>query len=59
LIKNLLDYNNDADNTVMNKLDKQIQFIREIDKLKSISRRSYILTKTRKENSAEHSWHIL
>ena len=37
---------------------KQIEFIKEIDKLKQIYRQSYILGKNRKENDAEHSWHI-
>ena len=40
------------------RLLKQIEFIREIDKLKNIKRRSYITDKSRKENDAEHSWHI-
>ena len=42
----------------MNKqLTQQINFMREIDKLKSVARFSYLLTKERRENSAEHSWH--
>ena len=40
------------------RLLKQINFIREIDRLKNIKRRSYITDKSRKENDAEHSWHI-
>lgn len=40
------------------RLHQQIQFILEIDKLKSILRRSYLLNKERHENSAEHSWHL-
>ena len=40
------------------RLLKQIDFIREIDNLKNIKRRSYITDKSRKENDAEHSWHI-
>lgn len=42
----------------MDRLLQQIQFIKEIDKLKEISRRSYLLSENRPENSAEHSWHI-
>jgi putative hydrolase of HD superfamily len=38
--------------------DQQIQFILEIDKLKSVIRQSYLLDGTRRENSAEHSWHV-
>ena len=39
-------------------LDRQIAFILEIDKLKSVLRRSYLLNEARRENSAEHSWHL-
>ncbi len=41
------------------RLKQQIRFISEIDKLKTINRRSYILGGERLENTAEHSWHIL
>ena len=40
------------------RLNKQMDFIREIDKLKNIKRRSFITDKSRNENDAEHSWHI-
>ena len=40
------------------RLDRQIAFILEIDRLKSVLRRSYLLSETRHENSAEHSWHL-
>ncbi len=40
------------------RLNRQIAFILEIDKLKSVLRRSYLLNETRHENSAEHSWHL-
>ena len=40
------------------RLERQIAFILEIDKLKSILRRSYLLNEPRRENSAEHSWHL-
>jgi putative hydrolase of HD superfamily len=33
-------------------------FLMELDKLKSVMRRSYIFDQTRNENSAEHSWHL-
>ncbi|CAN5461966.1 HD domain-containing protein [soil metagenome] len=42
----------------INRLDQQIQFILEIDKLKSILRRTSLINEARRENSAEHSWHI-
>lgn len=40
------------------RLVQQIAFIMELDKLKSILRRSYVTHADRRENSAEHSWHI-
>ncbi|GBG55805.1 hydrolase [Sporomusaceae bacterium FL31] len=42
----------------MNRLDQQIAFIVEIDKLKHIYRQSYITGGTRNETDAEHSWHM-
>lgn len=39
-------------------LDKQLGFLREIDRLKSVLRQSPLLDGSRKENSAEHSWHL-
>ncbi|QVQ25381.1 HD domain-containing protein [Achromobacter deleyi] len=41
-----------------NTLEKQLSFLREIDRLKSVVRQSPLLDKSRKENSAEHSWHL-
>jgi putative hydrolase of HD superfamily len=40
------------------RLAHQIRFIVEIDKLKTISRRTYLMNAERFENSAEHSWHL-
>lgn len=40
------------------RLRKQIQFILEIDKLKKIVRQTLLTDQSRKENDAEHSWHI-
>lgn len=40
------------------RLARQLQFILEIDKLKAILRRSLLLDSHRRENSAEHSWHL-
>lgn len=37
---------------------RQLDFIREVDKLKHIVRRSYITDGSRRENDAEHTWHI-
>lgn len=40
------------------RLARQIQFLLEIDGLKQVLRRSLILGSARRENSAEHSWHL-
>lgn len=40
------------------RLAQQIAFIREADKLKGVLRRSYLFEEDRRENSAEHSWHV-
>lgn len=37
---------------------KQIEFIKEIDKLKYIQRRTRLFNSDRNENDAEHSWHL-
>ncbi len=40
------------------RLRRQLDFILEIDKLKLVLRRSRLLQDDRRENSAEHSWHV-
>jgi putative hydrolase of HD superfamily len=40
------------------RLQRQIAFIVEVDKLKEVLRQTLTTDKTRQENSAEHSWHI-
>ncbi len=40
------------------RLDRQIAFLLEIDGLKEVVRRTYLLSGSRRENSAEHSWHL-
>ena len=42
----------------MERLKKQIEFLMEVDKLKQITRQSYLTDGSRKENDAEHSWHL-
>ncbi|BAN49166.1 HD family hydrolase [Metapseudomonas resinovorans] len=37
---------------------QQLAFLVELDKLKSIMRQSPLIDQSRKENSAEHSWHL-
>ena len=40
------------------RLEKQIRFIVEADKVKNIFRQTYLADGKRKENDAEHSWHL-
>lgn len=40
------------------RLEKQINFIREMDKEKFIGRQTYLSDGQRKENDAEHAWHL-
>ena len=42
----------------MERLKKQIEFIFEVDKLKRILRQSILTDGKKRENDAEHSWHI-
>ena len=42
----------------MTRLEQQIEFIVEIDKLKEITRQTYVSAGDRKENDAEHAWHF-
>ena len=42
----------------MERLDRQLKFSAEIDKMTAILRRTLLLDKSRRENDAEHSWHI-
>lgn len=42
----------------MTRLEQQLAFIIEVDKLKDVLRQTRLLTGERRENSAEHSWHI-
>lgn len=39
-------------------LQKQVAFIKEIDKLKYIQRKTKLFNSDRNENDAEHSWHL-
>ena len=42
----------------MTRLEKQMAFIEEVDKIKLIGRQNYLADGSRKENDAEHSWHL-
>lgn len=39
-------------------MKKQMDFLLEVDKLKFIQRQTYLSDAKRKENDAEHSWHL-
>ncbi len=43
---------------IKDRLKKQLEFMIELDKMKNIYRQAYVLHENRKENDAEHSWHI-
>jgi putative hydrolase of HD superfamily len=42
----------------MNRLEDQLAFILELDKLKTVFRQTLLIDMSRRENSAEHSWHL-
>ncbi len=42
----------------MTRLEQQMKFILEVDKLKNIVRQNYITDGSRKEDDADHSWHL-
>ncbi|NLJ00185.1 MAG: HD domain-containing protein [Bacteroidales bacterium] len=41
------------------RLKQQIEFVLEVDKLKNVIRRNYLVDDSRRENVAEHSWHSI
>lgn len=40
------------------KAEPEIEFLKEIDRLKGVLRQTVVLDKSRRENTAEHSWHL-
>ena len=42
----------------VNRLEQQMRFLVEVDKMKSVYRRTILIDKTRRESDAEHSWHF-
>lgn len=40
------------------RLARQLRFAQELDRLKTVERQSFITNGHRRENSAEHSWHV-
>ncbi len=43
---------------ISKRLKNQLEFLVEIDKMKSVLRRTLIIDGSRRENDAEHSWHL-
>ncbi|WP_374015714.1 HD domain-containing protein [Paenibacillus thiaminolyticus] len=44
--------------SMKDRLEMHVEFIKEVDKLKSVFRQSYLLDRSRHENDAEHTWHL-
>lgn len=44
--------------SISGRLERQIQFLIEIDKTKQIFRKTKLFDKSRFENAAEHAWHL-
>lgn len=40
------------------RLDRQLRFLVEADKMKNVLRQTLLTDKSRRENDAEHSWHL-
>ncbi len=43
----------------LQRLNQQLRFITEVDRVKQVIRRTLLLDKSRLENDAEHSWHAV
>lgn len=43
---------------VPDRLAAQLRFVRELDRLKTVVRRTSLIDRSRRENTAEHSWHL-
>ncbi|HLW07257.1 MAG TPA: HD domain-containing protein, partial [Marinilabiliaceae bacterium] len=43
---------------ISGRLERQIQFLIEIDKTKQVFRKTKLFDKFRFENAAEHAWHL-
>lgn len=48
----------DRDAMQAGRLTRQLDFARELDRLKGVLRRTSLIDRSRLENSAEHSWHL-
>ena len=51
-------FDNELQSGQKDRFKQQIEFILEVDKLKHVLRQTILMDKSRRENSAEHSWHI-
>jgi putative hydrolase of HD superfamily len=40
------------------RLEQQLAFLAEVDKLKQVLLRNYVMDNSRRENTGEHSWHV-
>lgn len=47
-----------ATDAVGDRFAAQLRFLAELDRLKSVERQSFVLGALRRENTAEHSWHV-
>ncbi len=47
-----------ASASVGERLARRLDFVQELDRLKTVQRQSFILAGERRENTAEHSWHV-
>jgi putative hydrolases of HD superfamily len=47
-----------SENISNDRLEKQLTFLVEADRLKNVLRRALLTDGSRRENSAEHSWHL-
>ena len=52
-----MDYR-DIPGKLQERLARQLAFMAEIDKMTSVMRRTMLIDRSRRENDAEHSWHI-
>lgn len=43
---------------VKEKLEQQLQFLKETDKMKNVERQTLLVDQSRRETDAEHSWHF-
>lgn len=43
---------------ISERLERQMQFLTEVEKLKAVYRQNMVVDQSRHENSAEHSWHL-